>query len=131
MAGETTGRAPVRVLVADDQPIFTAMLGAVLAADERVEVVGQATNGRQALELAATLSPDVILMDISMPIMDGLEATRRLRERDPSARVLMLTESDLPGDVMRARKAGAVGYVPKTRITADLADAIVGVSPAG
>jgi DNA-binding NarL/FixJ family response regulator len=131
MAGETTGKAPVRVLVADDQPIFTAMLGAVLAADERVEVVGQATNGRQALELAATLSPDVILMDISMPIMDGLEATRRLRERDPSARVLMLTESDLPGDVMRARKAGAVGYVPKTRIAADLADAIVGVSPAG
>jgi DNA-binding NarL/FixJ family response regulator len=127
MAGETTGSVPARVLIADDQPIFTTMLEAVLASDERVEVVGHATNGRQALELAAALSPDVILMDISMPIMDGLEATRRLRDLDSSARVLMLTESDLPADVMRSRKAGAAGYVPKTRIAADLTDAILKV----
>jgi DNA-binding NarL/FixJ family response regulator len=127
MAGTDTGSAPIRVLVADDQPIFTAMLEAVLASDERVEVVGHAANGEQALELSAALSPDVVLMDISMPIMDGLEATRRLRELDPSARVLMLTESDLPGDVMRSRKAGAAGYVPKTRIAADLTDARVSV----
>jgi DNA-binding NarL/FixJ family response regulator len=125
MAGTDTGSAPIRVLVADDQAIFTAMLEAVLASDERVEVVGHATNGRQALELAATLSPDVILMDISMPIMDGLEATRRLRELDSPARVLMLTESDLPGDVMRARQAGAAGYLPKTRIASDLTGAIL------
>jgi DNA-binding NarL/FixJ family response regulator len=127
MAGTNTGSPPIRVLVADDQPIFTKMLEAVLASDERVEVVGRATNGKQALELAAELAPDVILMDISMPIMDGLEATRRLRERDPSVRVLMLTESDFPGDVMRARKAGASGYVPKTRIASTLSGAIVKV----
>ena len=127
MAGTDTGSAPIRVLIADDQPVFTAMLEAVLASDERVEVVGQATNGTQALELASTLSPDVILMDISMPLMDGLEATRRLRERESPARVLMLTESDLAGDVVRSRKAGAAGYLPKTRIASDLTDAIVGL----
>ncbi|MGH3103657.1 MAG: response regulator [Gaiellaceae bacterium] len=125
MTGGNTQSAPIRVLVADDQPIFTRMLEAVLASDERIEVVGHAANGKQALELAAALSPDVVLMDISMPIMDGLEATRRLRELDPSARVLMLTESDLPGDVMRAQKAGAAGYVPKTRIASDLSGAIL------
>jgi DNA-binding NarL/FixJ family response regulator len=125
MVERDTGSSRIRVLVADDQPIFTKMLEAVLANDERVEVVGHAANGKEALELAAELAPDVILMDISMPIMDGLEATRRLRERDPSARVLMLTESDFPGDVMRARKAGAAGYVPKTRIASTLSGAIV------
>jgi DNA-binding NarL/FixJ family response regulator len=125
MATKSTGSAPVRVLVADDQPVFAAMLEAVLTRDERVEVVGRATNGTQALELATQLAPDVILVDISMPIMDGLEATRRLRELGSPARVLMLTESDLPADVTRARKAGAAGYVPKTRIAGDLASAIV------
>jgi DNA-binding NarL/FixJ family response regulator len=124
MGGTDKPNARIRVLVADDQPIFTKMLEAVLAGDDRVEVVGHAANGQQALELAAELAPDVILMDISMPVMDGLEATRRLAEVAPSARVLMLTESGLPGDVMRARKAGAAGYVPKTRIASGLSDAI-------
>jgi DNA-binding NarL/FixJ family response regulator len=120
MVERDTGSSRIRVLVADDQPIFTKMLEAVLASDERVEVVGHAANGQQVLELAAELAPDVILMDISMPVMDGLEATRRLRELAPSARVLMLTESDFPSDVMRARKAGAAGYLPKTRISSSL-----------
>jgi DNA-binding NarL/FixJ family response regulator len=127
MVGMETGSARIRVLVADDQPIFTKMLEAVLAGEERVEVVGHAANGEQVLALAAELSPDVILMDLNMPVMDGLEATRRLREVDSSARVLMLTESDLPGDVMRARKAGATGYLPKTRIGVGLGDAILRV----
>jgi DNA-binding NarL/FixJ family response regulator len=129
MAGEDTGGAPIRVLVADDQPVFAAMLEAVLVRDGRVEVVGHAANGKEAVELAARLSPDVILMDISMPLMDGLEATRRLRELDSPARVLMLTESHLPGDVVRSQKAGAAGYVPKTRIASQLADAIVELVP--
>jgi DNA-binding NarL/FixJ family response regulator len=124
MGGTDKANARIRVLVADDQPVFTKMLEAVLAGDDRVEVVGHAANGREALELAAELAPDVILMDISMPVMDGLEATRRLAEFAPSARVLMLTESGMPSDVMRARKAGAAGYVPKTRIGAGLSDAI-------
>ena len=127
MSAPTPRRAPIRVLVADDQPIFTRMLEAVLADDERMDVVGHAANGRQAVELAEELAPDVVLMDISMPLMDGLEATRRLHELDPAPRVLMLTESDLPGDVVRSRKAGAVAYVPKTRITSDLSEAIITV----
>jgi DNA-binding NarL/FixJ family response regulator len=124
MTGRHTGSARIRVLVADDQPVFTSMLEAVLAADDGIEVVGHAANGGEALALSARLAPDVILMDISMPMMDGLEATRRLRDAGSSARVLMLTESDLPGDVMRARKAGAAAYLPKTRIASDLGDAI-------
>ena len=128
MAETNTGSRPIRVLVADDQPIFASMLDAVLARDERIEVVGHAANGRKAVELAQELLPDVILMDISMPIMDGLDATRRLRELDTGAAVLMLTESDLRGDVVRSRNAGAAGYLPKTRITSDLTDAIVALA---
>jgi DNA-binding NarL/FixJ family response regulator len=119
---------PIRVLIADDQPLFANMLSAILADDERVEVVGQAGNGRQAVELATELSPDVVVMDISMPLMDGIEATRRLREAKASTRVLMLTESDLPGDRRRSQQAGADGYLPKTRIASDLRDSIVTVA---
>jgi DNA-binding NarL/FixJ family response regulator len=123
------GRAsPVRLLIADDQVAFAAMLETILAEDEEIEVVGRAANGREAVDFAAELEPDVVLMDISMPLMDGLEATRRIREREPSARVLMLTESDLPGDAVRAERAGADGYVPKTRIVARLRSAILDVA---
>jgi DNA-binding NarL/FixJ family response regulator len=118
----------VRLLIADDQVAFAAMLETILAEDEEIEVVGRAANGREAVDLAAELEPDVVLMDISMPLMDGLEATRRIREREPSARVLMLTESDLPGDAVRAERAGADGYVPKTRIVARLRSAILDVA---
>jgi two-component system, NarL family, nitrate/nitrite response regulator NarL len=127
MAGTDTGSPPIRVLVADDQPVFAAMLEAVLVQDERVEVVGRAANGREALELAAELSPDVILMDISMPVMDGFEATRRIRDHQKDACVLMLTGSNARTDVDLARKAGAAGYVTKDRIAAELIDAIVEV----
>jgi DNA-binding NarL/FixJ family response regulator len=120
-------RGPIRVLIVDDQPLFTNMLETILAGDERVHVVGKAGNGSQALDLAATLSPDVIVMDISMPVMDGLEATRRLREANADVRVLMLTESDLPGDARRSQQAGASGYVSKTRIASDLRRSIVDV----
>jgi DNA-binding NarL/FixJ family response regulator len=128
MTGRDRGSASIRVLLADDQPVFTAMLEAALAGDDQIEVVGHATNGGEALALAARLAPDVILMDISMPLMDGLEATRRLREAGAPARVLMLTESDLPGDVMRARTAGAAAYLAKTRIASDLGAAIRAVA---
>jgi DNA-binding NarL/FixJ family response regulator len=116
---------PRRVLIADDQATFAAMLEAVLADDERIEVVGKARNGEEAVDLANSLAPDVILMDITMPRVDGLEATRRLRERGSAAHILMLTESDFRGDVVRAERAGADGYVPKTRIASELRDAIL------
>ncbi len=116
---------PIRVLIADDQVPFATMLESILADEEEVEVVGRAANGREAVELAAELQPDVVLMDITMPVMDGLEATRRIRESDSAARVLVLTESDLRGDAVRAERAGADGYVPKTRIVGRLRGAIV------
>ena len=116
---------PIRVLIADDQLPFAAMLETTLADDENVVVVGRAANGLEAVALAAELEPDVVLMDISMPLLDGLEATRRIRGADSAARVLVLTESYLRSDALRAERAGAHGYVPKTRIVGRLRAAIL------
>jgi DNA-binding NarL/FixJ family response regulator len=116
---------PIRVLIADDQLPFAAMLETTLADDEDVVVVGRAANGLEAVALAAELEPDVVLMDISMPLLDGLEATRRIRGADSAARVLVLTESYLRSDALRAERAGAHGYVPKTRIVGRLRAAIL------
>ena len=118
----------IRVLIADDQALFARMLEALLADDEEVEVVGYAKNGAEAVEIADAEHPDVILMDISMPLMDGLEATRQLRDHGSDARVVMLTESDLRADTVRAKRAGADAYVPKTHIAAGLRDAIHSVA---
>jgi DNA-binding NarL/FixJ family response regulator len=119
---------PIRVLIADDHVPFAAMLETILADEDNVEVVARATNGREALELAERLNPDVVVMDITMPVMDGLEATRRLRERAPAPRVIVLTESDLRSDAVRAERAGADGYVPKTQIAMRLRAAILDVA---
>jgi two-component system nitrate/nitrite response regulator NarL len=116
---------PVRVLLADDHRLFVEALEAILSPDRRIEVVGRAANGAEAVNLARQLEPDVVLMDISMPVLDGIEATRRLRDEVPGARVLMLTGSDARQDVARARKAGAAAYVTKDRIAADLVAAIL------
>jgi DNA-binding NarL/FixJ family response regulator len=118
----------VTVLIADDQRLFAEALEAILTADAKVEVVGYARDGREAVELAAALQPDVILMDISMPVMDGFEATRRIREMRQSARILMLTGSNAQADVDRARQMGAAGYVTKDRIAVDLIDTILDVA---
>lgn len=118
----------IRVLIADDHALFAEALEAILSQDERMRVVGHASNGREAVELAARLEPTITLMDISMPVMDGIEATRQIRERLPHACVLMLTGSNSPIDVDRARKAGVAGYVTKDRIAAQLIDAIVQIA---
>jgi DNA-binding NarL/FixJ family response regulator len=118
----------VRVLIADDNALFAQTLEMILYDDDRFDVVGLAKDGREAVELAEMLHPDVVLMDITMPRLDGLEATRRLRELGSPAHVVMLTESDLAGDVARARRAGADAYVPKSRITSKLRDAIAAVA---
>jgi DNA-binding NarL/FixJ family response regulator len=128
MADEATNGVHIRVLIADDQALFARMLEALLADDEEVEVVGYAKNGAEAVEIADAEHPDVILMDISMPLMDGLEATRQLRDHGSDARVVMLTESDLRADTVRAKRAGADAYVPKTHIAAGLRDAIHAVA---
>ena len=110
----------IRVVVADDEPLFVQMLQAMLAAEEGIEVVATARDGRMAVKLAAELRPDVIVMDVSMPVMDGIDATRRIRERIPDACVLILTGGTTAGDVDRARKAGASKYLTKDRIATDL-----------
>ena len=117
----------MRVVIADDQRLFAEALEAILATDERIDVVGHARDGIEAVQLALELEPDVVLMDIAMPGIDGFEATMQIREQRPKACVLVLTGSDSRADVDRARKAGAAGYVTKDRIAAELIDAIIEV----
>jgi DNA-binding NarL/FixJ family response regulator len=117
-----------RVLIADDHRMFAEALEAILATDQRLEVAGQAGDGAEAVRLALTLRPDVTLMDIAMPIMDGLQATKQIRKQWPTACVLMLTGSNSRTDVDRAREAGAAGYVTKERIAAELIDAILEIA---
>jgi DNA-binding NarL/FixJ family response regulator len=117
----------VRVLIADDHRLFAEALRSILEPDERIEIVGSAANGEEAVDLARSLRPHVVLMDISMPRLDGVEATRRIHQELPGARVLMLTGSSARQDVARARKAGAAGYVTKDKIAAELVDAILQV----
>ena len=118
----------IRVLIADDHRMFAEALEAILGTDERLEVTGQAADGAEAVRLALEARPDVILMDIAMPVMDGLQATKQIRREWPTACVLMLTGSNSKSDVDRAREAGAAGYVTKERIAAELIDAIVEIA---
>src|SRR5919206_3609523 len=97
----------INVLIADDHRLFAQALEAILATDERINVAGHARDGREAVELTTKLDPDVILMDIAMPVMDGFQATRQILEDHPSTCVLMLTGSNSRSDVDRARKSGA------------------------
>jgi DNA-binding NarL/FixJ family response regulator len=119
----------IRVLIADDHRLFAEALEAILAADERIEVVGRARDGEEAVAMAVSTRPDVILMDIAMPRIDGVEATRRIRKKRRSASVLMLTGSNSRSDVSRAREAGAAAYVTKDRIASQLIAAIVELVP--
>lgn len=98
---------PVRVLIVDDDEVFAKGLEARLKSDGRLEIVGRATRGTDALRLTRELEPDVVLMDIAMPRMDGLTAARRLRKTCPGVRVVMLTGSDVAADQNRAREVGA------------------------
>jgi DNA-binding NarL/FixJ family response regulator len=117
----------IRVVVADDHRLFAQALEAILATDDRIEVVGHAADGAEAVRLALSVEPDVILMDIAMPVMDGFQATKQIRKQKPAATILMLTGSNSRTDVDRAREAGAAGYVTKDRIAAELIDAILEV----
>jgi DNA-binding NarL/FixJ family response regulator len=120
--------AAVTVLIADDHRLFAEALEVILTAEERIDVVGHAQNGREAVELWQERRPDLTLMDIAMPVLDGIAATREIRELDGEACILMLTGSNASSDVDRARQAGAAGYVTKDRIAAELIDAIIEVA---
>ena len=115
----------VRVLIADDHLLFAEALEAILSLDGRIDVIGRAADGSQAVELATELRPDVVLMDLSMPRGDGFDATRRIREANGDTRVLVLTGSAATSDIDRAREAGADGYFTKDQIADDLVRAIL------
>jgi DNA-binding NarL/FixJ family response regulator len=106
---------PTRILIADDQALVRGGLRMILDAQPDLEVVGEAADGHEALRRAGELSPDLVLMDVRMPELDGLEATRRLlARREPSPKVLMLTTFDLDDYVYEAIRAGASGFLLKT-----------------
>jgi DNA-binding NarL/FixJ family response regulator len=115
----------VRVLIADDHRLFAEALRAILGGDRRIDVVGLVASGDEAVEKAKELEPDVVLMDISMPGLNGLDATRKIRASQENVQVLMVTGSDSRQDVDAARTAGAAGYVTKDRIAAELIGAII------
>lgn len=122
---EGMGSERVRVVIADDQRLFAEALEAILSTDGRISVVGRAADGREAVDLAREHQPDVVLMDIAMPVMDGIDATRAIRDELPATSVIVLTGSAANQDVSRARAAGAAGYVTKDQIAGDLVRAIL------
>ena len=126
-AADRGRRSAVRVLIADDEPLFVEMVEALLADEEQIDVVASAQDGQEAVELARAHDPDVIVMDISMPIIDGIEATRQIHKDNPDARILILTGSSTSADVDRSRTAGVSGFLTKDRIAAHLVETILGL----
>lgn len=114
----------IRVLVADDHTLVRQGIRAVLTLQRDIEVVGEAVNGRDALEKTIELSPDVVLMDIVMPVMNGLDATRQICRECQQARVLMLTQYDDEANVLASSQAGALGFIPKTAVSSQLLSGI-------
>ena len=127
----TGGGAPTRLVLVDDDELFLEALAAMLDADGRFEIVGLALNGVEAVELATSRSPDVVLMDIDMPVMDGVEATRQIREQQPAMRVLLVSGSAFADRVGEALAVGALGYVSKSRAGTDLVDNILAIASLG
>jgi DNA-binding NarL/FixJ family response regulator len=121
----------IRVLIADDHAIVRDGVRALLALSEDITVVGEAANGQQAIELARSLVPDVILMDIAMPGLGGLEATLEIRKDNPQAKILVLTQYEDREYIRRFLKAGVSGYVLKKAAGAELTTAIRAVSRGG
>ena len=115
-------------MIADDHDLFARTLEAVLEADDRIVVVGRAREGKEAVRMTLGESPDVVLMDLEMPIMDGFEATAELRGAGSASKVLVLTASDATKDAERAFAAGAAGYLTKDRVIQELRDAIVALA---
>jgi len=114
----------IRVLLVDDQSLFREGLRAVLSTDAAIEVVGEAGNGEEALAACGALRPDVVLMDVRMPVLDGVSATRRIQVQHPRTRVVMLTTFDDDEAIFEGLRAGAVGYLLKDAAAARLGDAI-------
>lgn len=121
------GADVIRVLIADDQALFRRGLHVVLGGEAGIEVVGEAADGETAIAVAGELVPDVVLMDVRLPRVDGIEAARRIRELLPTTKILMLTASDEENDLYEAVKAGANGYLLKEISVEEVASSIVAV----
>jgi DNA-binding NarL/FixJ family response regulator len=137
MSGETEPNArrtpPARVLIADDHEVVRDGFKRMLSYAEDLEVVGEASNGSEAVELCRRLKPDLVLMDVRMPKMDGLEATRMIKAEQPEISVLIITTYENPDYLLEAIKAGAAGYVlkdaPSRQLTNAMRQALEGDSP--
>ncbi len=114
----------IKVLIVDDHALLREGIRSLLASHDDIEVVGEAANGSEAIEKVREVDPDVILMDIAMPIMDGLEATRRIRKQNPNIKIIILTQYDRKDYVLSSIKSGAAGFIPKNVIISELVSAI-------
>ena len=114
----------VRILLADDQALFREGLRTLLSLEPTIEIVGESPNGAEAVEAARALAPDLLLMDLRMPVMGGVEATRRVREANPATRVLVLTTFREDEEIFDALRAGACGYLLKDTPASKLVEAI-------
>jgi DNA-binding NarL/FixJ family response regulator len=119
--------SPIRVLITDDQTLFRSGLARLLEEDPRVQVVGQAVDGADAIKRVAALKPDVVLMDIKMPSLDGVEATRRITAEHPEIKVLVLTTFDADSYVLQALRSGASGYILKNSQPSAIVSSILAV----
>ena len=118
----------IRLLVVDDHPVVRAGIVGLLAGEADLEVVGEAADGAQAVDLAARLAPDVVLMDLRMPVLDGVAATVQILASSPRVRVVVLTTYETDTDILRAVEAGATGYLLKDTPRSDLIEAVRGAA---
>ena len=125
--GSKASPPPARLLIADDHPLIRESTQDILAREPDLEVVGEAGNGQEALELCLELHPDLVLMDVRMPEMDGLTATRAIKEKSPTTRVVVVTAYESEEYFSEAMRAGAAGYILKDATNQELLDAIRGV----
>ena len=117
-------RAPISVLVVDDHRMFAEAIELLLAGHEGIEIIGAVGTGEEAIELATKKAPDVVLMDIDLPGIDGIETTRRIRAKVPNAQVIVITAFQEPATIASAIQAGASGYLPKTKAADELLSVI-------
>ena len=120
----TSGEPPIRILVVDDHPIVRDGIKGLFSGDPEFEVVGEAADGREAVTRAEAFQPDVVLMDLRMPVLGGAEATKQIVSRNPGSRVLILTTFDTESDVLPAIEAGATGYLLKDTPRAEVKQAV-------
>ncbi|MBI4188169.1 MAG: response regulator transcription factor, partial [Chloroflexi bacterium] len=115
---------PIKILIVDDHALMRDGIRALLVPHDDIKIAGEASDGNEAIQKVREVTPDVVVMDIAMPGMDGLEATRRLKKKNPTVKVLVLTQNDNKEYILSAIKAGADGYVPKRALGSELVSAI-------